>query len=309
MDEFIFLGGAYKQNHAICSDNNCPCPQVYIPRGQGYIYVEEYNGIFRGNLTCEQGAKLRNLDLQIAQNDAKRWWETGMIPKRVTPQSKIKHTVSDKPEIPDYIKDYREKRIRELEDLLSYEYLFFDTETTGLPKNYNAPTSDLNNWPRLVQISWLEYDINQKIINERNFIIKPNGFVIPNDSIRIHGITNEKALKEGVELSVALRKFSDYARHAKTIIGHNLEYDENIVGAEFIRSGIKNTLNGKTKICTMKSSTNYCAIRNSYGFKYPTLDELHKKLFNTNFEGAHNSLNDVRATAKCFWELKKKGII
>ena len=46
-------------------------------------------------------------------------------------------------------------------------YLFFDTETTGLPKNWKAPITDLENWPRLVQLAWLVYDnIGNKIINE-----------------------------------------------------------------------------------------------------------------------------------------------
>jgi len=29
-------------------------------------------------------------------------------------------------------------------------YLFFDTETTGLPRNWKAPVTDLDNWPRMV---------------------------------------------------------------------------------------------------------------------------------------------------------------
>lgn len=80
-------------------------------------------------------------------------------------------------------------------------YLFFDTETTGLPKNYNAPSSDLENWScRLVQIAWILADENKKPFAMSNFIIKPDGFEIPKESSDVHGITTEKALAEGHDL-------------------------------------------------------------------------------------------------------------
>jgi hypothetical protein len=79
-------------------------------------------------------------------------------------------------------------------------YLFFDTETTGLPKNWKAPISDLNNWPRLVQLAYLFYDSTGNLISKGDFIIKPEGFIIPLDSSKIHGITTERALREGKSL-------------------------------------------------------------------------------------------------------------
>lgn len=84
--EYWYLGGAYQGDKALCSDNQCPCPQVSIPRDQGYIYVVQYpNGNFAANLTCDEGAKLRKLNLAIARKDAQHWWNTGMVPKRATP--------------------------------------------------------------------------------------------------------------------------------------------------------------------------------------------------------------------------------
>ena len=72
-------------------------------------------------------------------------------------------------------------------------YLFFDTETTGIPKNYKAPVSDIKNWPRLVQIAWLVTDKSGNEVKSAEYIIKPNGFSIPDDAAKIHGITNELA--------------------------------------------------------------------------------------------------------------------
>lgn len=185
-------------------------------------------------------------------------------------------------------------------------YLFFDTETTGLPNNFNAPVSDFDNWPRLVQLAFLCYDEKGNEISRGDFIVKPEGFDIPLVSSKIHGITTERALKEGSSLSVVLNEFYRIVDQAETLVGHNISFDEKVVGCEFLRLKMSNSILEKKKICTMKASTNYCAINGPYGFKWPSLSELHFKIFRTNFEEAHNAMMDVIVTAKCFWELKKQ---
>ena len=187
--------------------------------------------------------------------------------------------------------------------------LFFDTETTGLPKNWKAPVTDLNNWPRMVQLAYLLYDTNGNKISSGDYIIKPNGFTIPFEASQIHGITTEKAISEGVEIKYVLKDFEILVNKATYIVAHNISFDEKIVGAEFLRHKINDTLSAKMKICTMESSTNFCAIDGPRGYKWPNLSELHYKLFKTGFEEAHNASVDITVTAKCFWELKNKGII
>lgn len=189
------------------------------------------------------------------------------------------------------------------------KYLFFDTETTGLPKNWKAPVSDLSNWPRLVQLAYLYYDKNGNKISSGDFIIKPEGFTIPTDATRIHGISTERALREGESLITVLQKFQTLMDQSEVLVAHNMSFDEKILGAEFLRVGAKDLLPPKTKICTMQSSTNFCAINGPYGYKFPTLSELHYKLFRTGFNEAHNAAVDIAATAKCFWELKRIGKI
>ncbi len=188
-------------------------------------------------------------------------------------------------------------------------YLFFDTETTGLPRNWKAPVTDLNNWPRLVQLAFLYYDNSGNKITEGDFIIKPEGFTIPADASRIHGISNEKAINEGKQLSVVLQYFQSLISQAAVLVAHNMSFDEKIVGAEFLRVGMSNTIPSKRKICTMESTTNFCALDGPYGYKWPKLSELHYKLFRTGFNEAHNAAVDITATAKCFWELKRIGKI
>lgn len=188
-------------------------------------------------------------------------------------------------------------------------YLFFDTETTGLPRNWKAPVTDLDNWPRLVQLAYLYYDQNGNKISGGDFIIKPEGFSIPLEASRIHGISTEKADKEGQSLTTVLQNFQSLISQAEILVAHNMSFDEVIVGAEFLRADMPNTIPSKNKICTMKSTTNYCALDGPYGYKWPKLSELHYKLFGTGFEEAHNAAVDITATAKCFWELKRIGKI
>lgn len=191
----------------------------------------------------------------------------------------------------------------------SIYYLFFDTETTGLPKNWKAPVSDIDNWPRLVQLACLLYDNDGNIISQSDFIIKPEGFTIPMDASRIHGISTERAFIEGKSLVSALEHFSTLVSKATYLVAHNMAFDEKIVGAELLRNGMKNCIQPKNKICTMERTTNFCAINGPYGYKWPKLSELHYKLFKKDFDEAHNAAVDITATAKCFWELKKIGII
>ncbi|MBI2120064.1 MAG: 3'-5' exonuclease [Parcubacteria group bacterium] len=189
------------------------------------------------------------------------------------------------------------------------KYVFFDTETTGLPRSWKAPVTDLANWPRLVQIAWESYDGDGNKLCEESFIIKPEGFTIPADSAKVHGISTERAEREGVPLAGVLQKFHDLVNEAEVLVAHNVSFDEKIIGAEFLRARMENILDKKKKICTMENSTKLCAIEGKYGLKWPKLAELHQKLFGADFEEAHNAAVDIRATARCFWEMKRQGIV
>lgn len=195
-------------------------------------------------------------------------------------------------------------------------YLFFDTETTGLPKNkqYNAPSSNLDVWDscRLVQISWiLQTDNRKNILSKGDFIIRPDGFEIPKESSDVHGITTERALAEGEDLKKVVYYFLGAAKLADVIVGHNVSYDMHVVGAELIRTWGKDFIQDLKTEDTMLASIEFCGIPSPYGrgFKYPKLMELYKKLFNKEFDDAHNSMADITATAECYWALKTRKIL
>jgi DNA polymerase III epsilon subunit-like protein len=188
-------------------------------------------------------------------------------------------------------------------------YLFFDTETTGLPRNWRAPVTDFDNWPRMVQIAWIFCDNNGKRIDTKTHVIKPENYTIPSEASKVHGITTELALREGKDLKAVLQEFNDLVDESNFIVAHNISFDEKIVGAELLRKNVSSDFNKKRKLCTMQASTNYCRIPGNYGYKWPTLSELHTKLFGIDFVGAHDAFADIDATEKCFWEMKKIGII
>ena len=201
------------------------------------------------------------------------------------------------------------KAVSSIKEIKENSFLFFDTETTGLPRDFDAPISDLENWPRLVQLSWIVSDSTGTEFRLKDFIVRPDGFTIPEDSSKVHGITTEIAMREGSLLQNVLSEFVSDLEAVDVIVGHNVEFDKKIVGAEFIRCNFPGKSLDKPTICTMKSSTDYCEIPGKYGYKWPTLQELHNKLFGEGFEDAHNSLNDIKATKKCFFELKKRNVI
>ncbi len=188
-------------------------------------------------------------------------------------------------------------------------YLFFDTETTGLPRNWKAPVTDLNNWPRMVQIAWILCDDKGNRVESADYIIKPENFVIPQDASRVHGITTEKAINEGESLENVLNSFNKLVGQSSYIVAHNISFDEKILGAELLRKKIQSDFDRKRKLCTMQSSTNYCKLSGPYGYKWPKLSELHIKLFGVDFEEAHDASVDINATEKCFWEMRKRGLI
>jgi DNA polymerase-3 subunit epsilon len=188
-------------------------------------------------------------------------------------------------------------------------YLFFDTETTGVPKNWKAPITNFENWPRIIQLAWIVADSNGNEIYKNNFIIKPDGFTIPIEASNVHGITTEYAIRVGNSLENVLKIFEKYCSNSEYLIAHNISFDSKVIGSEFLRILSRNPLENHELLCTMESSTNYCKISGNYGYKWPKLSELHIKLFGIDFEGAHNALSDIEATAKCFWEMRKLKLI
>ena len=191
-------------------------------------------------------------------------------------------------------------------------FLIFDTETTGLPKKWNSPLTDFDNWPRAVQIAWQIHSEDGKCISNESHIIYPEGYTNPYDLQNIHGISTQLAKKIGKNINEVLDNFNKALNKSKYICGHNLNFDEKIIGSEFLRIHGKNPLQDFPRIdtCTEETAT-LCQLSGGRGRKYklPTLTELHINLFGKEFASAHNASADVEATAVCLFKLLKENKI
>ncbi|WP_310994315.1 DNA polymerase III subunit alpha [Aequorivita marina] len=188
-------------------------------------------------------------------------------------------------------------------------YLIFDTETTGLPKRFNAPVSDSDNWPRCIQIAWQLHDEMGNLLEHQDYLVQPDGFNIPFDAEKIHGISTELATAKGIPLEEVVEKFNTALSKSKFVVGQNVGFDVNIMGAEFFRLGIENSLENLPVLDTCTETTaQLCQIPGGRGgkFKLPTLTELHEHLFSEAFAEAHNATADVEATTRCFLELIRR---
>ena len=185
-------------------------------------------------------------------------------------------------------------------------YLIFDTETTGLPKDFSAPVSNSFNWPRVVQIAWQFHDYKGTLLESSSFLIDPNNFEVPFEAEKIHGISTALAKKEGIPLEKALTDFLSILKKTSLVVGHNIGFDIKVILAEFYRLNISNTLDKLPILDTCSEKTAFiCKIQGGKKgkYKFPKLSELYSFLFNTSFQEAHNASADVEATSRCFFEL------
>lgn len=188
-------------------------------------------------------------------------------------------------------------------------YIFFDTETNGKALDFKAPVSKLDNWPRITQMGWQIYDENGNLIKERCELIKPDGWEIPKEKFFIdNNMSTERCEEFGVPLIEVLKDFISDCNDCEYLVAHNIKFDSNVIGAEFLRMNINFEKEPK-QFCTMAETTNICKIPGFRGYKWPTLTELHVHLFGQEFKGAHDALDDVKACSKSFFELKKNNLI
>ncbi len=194
-------------------------------------------------------------------------------------------------------------------------FFVFDTETTGIPRSRKAQVTDLGNWPRVVELAWSLYDAAGEPVSAAEYRVRPDGFRIPADATWVHGITTADATAHGRPVAEVLTAFLADLDRAQTLVAHNLAFDRPILGAEFVRLGhdlqtVRGRFLDRPGVCTMKATIDLCAIPGRFGKpKFPSLEELHQRLFGEAPPAGHRALADVRATARCFFELRRRGVI
>lgn len=207
--------------------------------------------------------------------------------------------------------------------------IVFDTETSGLPKSRIITHNTIHLWPFIVQFSYIIFDTDTStILKSYDAIVKVKPYnVISEDSIKFHGITQEISESKGINIDNVLAEFIGDLELADMIVAHNVEFDLNMIRVEVLRLEqsliaqgnmelrminveLRMTLIIQTKnlYCTMRESVDLCKIEkeNSRGkyYKFPTLTELHKHLFDVEPKHLHNSFHDILCTVRCFIKMK-----
>lgn len=186
--------------------------------------------------------------------------------------------------------------------------LFIDTETSGIPKNLNAPYSARNNWPYNVQVAWVIYDRTGHEIKSENHYIKALDFHIDAKSIGVHGLTKEFLIDNGENRSDVFKILSaDLEKYKPLMVGHFMQFDFHMLSLGFKRSGLPDLATELPKFCTMKATKIYT--RSLLHPRLLRLDELYRLLFKKNLTHHHNAYWDAKATGECFFEMVKRGDI
>ncbi|MBR1593743.1 MAG: bifunctional DNA primase/polymerase [Alloprevotella sp.] len=218
------------------------------------------------------------------------------------------------------------EKLAQLNCRLSNRLMFFDTETNGLPSKYYH---DITDQPRVVQLSWIVADEDGNVQKRFGCLIKPVDFDISDEAVKVHGITKEKAMRDGILIKEAISLFLADLNSCNALVGHNVSFDIQVLRGELKRLNITNAIHEIPYYCTMRLSVDYCKlpteaayIRNfsqylsyslrhprEYKYKFPKLIELYEFLFDERFDNAHDANADIEATAKCFFELIKRKVI
>lgn len=183
----------------------------------------------------------------------------------------------------------------------------WDTETTGFATRWG----DITQQPYIIQfaaIEWEYIDGEFREIVRHDILIKPP-ISIPFWASQVHGIYDNHLIDK-LSFEHHADAIVKILNRADIVTGHNIEYDEEILGYELERLGRKGDYAPMKSICTMRSSTDYCKLQwRGFAYKPPKLSELHRHLFDEWFDGAHNAMVDVEATTRSFVELVKRDVI
>lgn len=187
-------------------------------------------------------------------------------------------------------------------------YLIFDVSGIDKPKDWKAPFSDTFAWPRMIHISWIILDKELKPVDDYDQIIIPEGFSF-NESIEKRcRIDQEDIDTKGAELTAVLEAFDKSLQQADYVIAHNLNFNENVLAAEYLRKGMSHSLFQKERFCLMHESTFFCKLPSKTGgYKWPTLSELHSIIFKKAYAPPNNARADVIAATRCFKALMMAG--
>lgn len=194
-----------------------------------------------------------------------------------------------------------------------FSTLLLDCETTGLSKDWRARSSDFAAWPRLVQLGWAVADANRQVVSSGTVLVRPGGFEIPADAVKVHGITTERAIRDGRPIVEVLDELTVAYDQCGQVVAHNARFDRKVLEAEYLRVNLQVPWAGHRDRwkCSMFATVKMCGLRQKSGSgKFPRIDELYKRLFRKRPESLeHDAGNHVDMLVSCWQELKRKRVL
>jgi DNA polymerase III epsilon subunit-like protein len=193
-------------------------------------------------------------------------------------------------------------------------YCIVDTEGSGLFRYKNEDGSpvpaDAPGQPRLASLAMIFADADLNVEREYHAFVRPDGWEMPEATTKIHGLTQEFLLKNGVPVIEVLKEYTAAIESGRVLVAHNVQHDAKQLRAELRRAGLPDLFEQTPNFCTMRSLTNVCKIPPNGGrgaYKWPKLSEA-CVFFGMTEYGDHSSLNDARAVVGLMREMKKRGI-
>ena len=187
-------------------------------------------------------------------------------------------------------------------------FCVFDTETTGLPTPVETPDGITLVYPHLVQLAWIILDENLEETSHASFIIQPDQWSIPDDVVKIHGITTTDAFLLGEPIRDVLASFESAVADCTHIVAHNIAFDTGVLNGEYERYKISNVLQGKQHVCTMELGRGIMKIPGTDGYRRPNLARLAKHYFpESEFIIAHDALADAQKVVRIFVRMVNTG--
>ena len=190
------------------------------------------------------------------------------------------------------------------------KFLLFDTSANGQPTNYKASYRDTVNWPRMIHLAWQLMNEKGQILASRNDLIQPNGFSVPSAIEKRHKVSMADLKERGIPIEESIEAFMKVVPEADMVFAHNLAFNQGVVTAEADRADIIERLSSADNYCLMQESTYYCGLAGKRGqFKWPSLPELHTRIFGKSYNNPSHAEADLNALARCFIVMYKTKVL
>lgn len=171
--------------------------------------------------------------------------------------------------------------------------LLFDTETTDLINNRSVK---LEQQPEILSLFYQVVDLeNGAVLKKESYLFKPSK-PIREEITKINGISDE-TVKNAPRFKDLAAVIKAEMEQEDAVIAHNLAFDKDMVEIEFERLGER--VKWPRLLCTVEQTMFLKGYRLS-------LTNLHKELFNEDFEEKHSAEGDVNALTRCCVEMRKR---